>query len=278
MQSELQLFQVDAFTATPFAGNPAAVCLVDAPLPEPLMMAIAAEMNLSETAFVQRLDDRPWAVSDRFALRWFTPTVEVPLCGHATLATAQALFGEVGVIADEIAFETRMSGTLTARREATGITLNFPADPPEPWKPPAALLAALGIAAPRYVGRNPRTAKVLVRVDEVAKIVALAPDFAALLAAAPIAQVRGVCVTAAGAPPYDFTSRYFAPWVGINEDPVTGSAHTVLAPYWAVELGQLDFFARQASARGGELRVRLLGERVALTGAAVVVLRGTLTC
>ncbi len=277
MSAIIPLYQVDAFTATPFKGNPAAVCLLDSPLDEATMKAIAAEMNLSETAFVQRLEDKSWAETACFSLRWFTPAVEVPLCGHATLATAAILFREVGATAQSLAFETRMSGVLKAALIDAGIALDFPCDPAMPYTAPAGLLEALGARNIHYVARNPRTKKLLVHVAETAEVTRLAPDFQRLVATASIEEIRGVIVTAAGDAPYDFISRYFAPWVGINEDPVTGSAHTVLTPYWAALLGKLTLNAYQASARSGELQVRLLpDDRVELVGAATTVFKGTL--
>ncbi len=272
----IPLYQADAFTAEPFRGNPAAVCLLDAPLPEATMQAIAAEMNLSETAFVRRLDDRPWADAETFSLRWFTPFTEVDLCGHATLATGAVLLFEVGVRAEALRLETR-SGTLIAAQEGNAVRLDFPADPPTPCVLPEGIAAALGHPQVTATARSPRLGILLVHLADQEAVVALRPDFAALRVASDAARAMGVIVTAAGAPPYDFCSRFFGPSVGINEDPVTGAAHTVLGPYWRALLGRDEMRAYQASARGGVLRVATLpNDRIGLTGEAVVVFSGSL--
>ncbi len=258
------IYQVDAFTDRPFAGNPAGVCILPGPAPDAWMQAVAREMNLSETAFLL-----PQA--DGFNLRWCTPAVEVKLCGHATLASAHILF-ETGVLRPDAQarFHT-LSGLLTAERRGDWIELNFPAKLDEPAEPPAGLAEALG-ATPQHVSKNGLT--YLVEVASEAIVRGLQPDFGALLKL----PVRGVIVTARSATPeFDFVSRFFAPAVGINEDPVTGSAHCYLTPYWADRLGKTEMIAYQASARGGILRVRLAGDRVILGGQAVTVLIGELT-
>jgi PhzF family phenazine biosynthesis protein len=254
---------VDAFTAQPFAGNPAAVCLLGEERDAAWMQRVAAEMNLSETAFLV-----PRA--DGFGLRWFTPTVEVDLCGHATLASAHLLWETKRLRADDVArFHTR-SGLLKARREGESIELVFPATPDSPTKAPPELLRALG-AEPRYVGRS--RFDYIVELDSEAAVRGLRPNFA-LLAKLPL---RGVMVTAAATTPgFDFVSRFFAPSAGIDEDPVTGSAHCCLAPYWSRRLGKDEFMAAQVSARGGVLRVRLAGDRVLIGGQAVTTWRGEL--
>lgn len=271
----IPLYQVDAFTSQPFKGNPAAVCLLEAPLSAAMMQAIAAEMNLSETAFVRPLEGE-WKTARRFGLRWFTPQVEVQLCGHATLATAAVLFRELGVTTETVMFET-LSGELAAQRVAAGIRLDFPADAPQSIIVPPDVTAALGDVDIVWAGRGPKTTMLLLELQDESLVRELQPNFERLGAAMNAAGMDGPIVTATGAPPYDFVSRFFAPTLGINEDPVTGSAHTVLAPYWSMRLSKETFFAYQASARGGELLVQLLpGERVALVGEAVVILRGTL--
>jgi PhzF family phenazine biosynthesis protein len=227
------------------------------------MQRVAQEMNLSETAFLLR---RP----DGFDLRWFTPAIEIELCGHATLASAHVLWEE-GHLAPEVLaqFHTR-SGLLTAERHGAWIELNFPATPEEPVPPPAGLARALGVT-PVYVGRY--RVGLLVQVASEAEVRAMQPDFTALTAL----PARGIIVTSrATSPEFDFVSRYFAPQAGINEDPVTGSAHCCLGPFWAKHLSQETFMAYQASARGGVVRVRLHGDRVYLSGQAVTVLRGEL--
>lgn len=271
----IPLYQVDAFTAEPFRGNPAAVCLLDAPLPDRVMQAIAAEMNLSETAFVQPLGGAPWRDADRFSLRWFTPMTEVRLCGHATLATAHVLFSELES-RGPLSFET-LGGVLGARQADGMVWLDFPADPPVPCPLPAGLAQALGNPDIAAVAQAPQTGMLLAHFVDRDALLALEPNYPVLREASVAAGAMGVIVTTAGAPPYDFVSRFFAPAVGINEDPVTGSAHTVLGPYWRRLLGRDYFLAYQASARGGVISVAVLpGERVALGGQAVVVFSGSL--
>lgn len=270
------IYQVDAFTKEPFKGNPAAVCLLDKEYGDEILQNIAAEMNLSETAFPLPLESKPLEETARFSLRWFTPKVEVPLCGHATLATAAVLFKEVGVAADELEFET-LSGKLTAKKDPGGILLNFPANPPAPIEPPAELLQAMGIDDFENVAYAKTAKKLLVHVKEEEIVKNLAPDFGFMTQVPIPHDISGVIVTSAGSGPYDFISRFFAPRVGINEDPVTGAAHTVLAPYWSKLLGKVEMRAYQASERGGELVVRLMAnERVALIGNAIIVFKGKL--
>jgi PhzF family phenazine biosynthesis protein len=257
------IVQVDAFAERPFTGNPAAVCVMPAPRDEGWMQSVAMEMNLSETAFLHP-EDGGWR------LRWFTPAVEVALCGHATLASAHVLW-EHGVLApaDEARFHT-MSGPLTCRRDADLIWMDFPAKPEQPSEPIDGLAEALGVT-PVYVGRS--HFDVLVEVASEAEVRALAPDIRALRAV----RARGVIVTArAEGGAYDFVSRFFAPAAGVDEDPVTGSAHCVLAPYWAGKLGRAELTGYQASRRGGTVRVRVAGDRVRLGGRAVTILRGEL--
>ena len=259
----LAIFQVDAFTTKPFAGNPAAVCVLSQPAGESWMQNVAREMNLSETAFLFR-------EGDGFRLRWFTPAVEVDLCGHATLASAHILW-EMGYTKsnEKVSFYTR-SGVLTAERKGEWIEMDFPAKPEELASEPAGLARALG-ASIKYLGRN--QFDYLVEVDSEEVIRHLKPDFT-LLGTLPI---RGVIVTSlSSSREYDFVSRFFAPRVGVNEDPVTGSAHCCLGPFWGNRLHKNEFVAYQASARGGVIRVRVMGPRVVLGGQAVTVLRGEL--
>ncbi len=272
----IPIYQVDAFTSQPFHGNPAAVCLLAEALPDETMQAIAAEMNLSETAFVQPLEGAPWPKARRFSLRWFTPLTEVDLCGHATLATAAVLLGEVGIQAEALSFETR-SGLLVARREGNAVQLDFPADPPVACPLPAGIASALGGPEVLATYRGPATGMLLVHLAAPESIATLRPDFVALRSASQAARAMGVIITAAGQAPYDCISRFFAPAVGVDEDPVTGAAHTVLAPYWSALRGRDELMAYQASARGGVLRMALLpAGRVRLAGEAVIVLAGTL--
>ncbi|MGH7481003.1 MAG: PhzF family phenazine biosynthesis protein [Longimicrobiales bacterium] len=260
-----RIVQVDAFTGERFTGNPAAVCVLEGPADEDWMSDVAREMNLSETAFLHASENGGWA------LRWFTPRVEVDLCGHATLAAAHVLWEDGLVPADaEARFHTR-SGILVASRRDDWIELDFPSEPPEAIDPPLLLLDALDMR-PLYVGRN--RFDHLVRIGNEDAVRSLDPDLRLLRDL----DTRGVIVTAAATPPTaaDFVSRYFAPAVGIDEDPVTGSAHCCLGPYWAAELGSEELVGYQASARGGLVRVRVAGARVELGGQAVTVLRGEL--
>jgi PhzF family phenazine biosynthesis protein len=257
-------FQVDAFTDRPFAGNPAAVCLLPEERDANWMQAVAAEMNLSETAFVRTL-------GDSFELRWFTPAIEVDLCGHATLASAHALWTEGVVNEDQpIRFHTK-SGALTCAKYRDFIQLDFPATPAKEAKPPEGLLEALEIR-PSFVGQSKFDK--LIRVESEQVVRSLKPDFARLREI----SMRGVIVTSTSDDPrFDFVSRYFAPGAGIDEDPVTGSAHCCLGPYWSERLGKTEMTAFQASARGGIVRVRVNGDRAILGGNAVTVLRGELS-
>ena len=259
------LLHVDAFASSPFRGNPAAVCLLDREREDVWMQNVAAEMNLPQAAFLLRRDDG-------FLLRWFTPVVEVALCGHATLASAHALWEEQLAPQDgQIRFHTK-SGLLTADRDDSVIELDFPATPEQPVEPPPALLESLGIRNPVHVGRNKFDYLVEVADEDVVR--GLAPDLALLRTI----QARGVIVTsrASSTTAADFVSRFFAPGSGIDEDPVTGSAHCCLAPYWSTRLGKSELTGFQASSRSGYVRVRLAGDRVKLGGKAVTVLRGEL--
>jgi predicted PhzF superfamily epimerase YddE/YHI9 len=257
------LWVVDAFTDRPFAGNPAGVCLLDAPADDRWMQSLAMEMKHSETAFVRAVPE------GGFSLRWFTPAVEVDLCGHATLASAHALWESGRLpLGQEARFHTR-SGLLTAVPEGERIRLDFPAKPLTQCPPPDGLLEALGTSAV-FVRKN--QFDYLVELQNEDELRRLKPDVARLQAT----PCRGVIVTAAGSDGFDFVSRFFAPGAGIDEDPVTGSAHCALGPYWAEKLGKRELRAFQASRRGGVVEVRLSGDRVHLLGRAVTVLRGEL--
>lgn len=261
---------VDAFTDAPFAGNPAAVCLIDGDWPaESWMQHVAAEMNLSETAFA-----RPLAGDGRWGLRWFTPTVEVDLCGHATLATAHVLAAERGI--RSVRFATR-SGELRTEIDGDGrVTLDFPTAAVSKSPPPESLAAALGTGIVACL-RTGDLGDLLVVVSDEATVRGLEPDLVAVAALSTSDDIRGVIVTApADGDGYDFVSRFFGPAVGVPEDPVTGSAHTALAPYWSARLGRHRLVGRQVSARGGTVHTELAGDRVLLTGRAVTVLDGEL--
>ncbi len=259
----VQLFQVDAFAERVFQGNPAAVCPLDAWLPEPLMQAIAAENNLSETAFCV-------PEGEGYGLRWFTPAKEIDLCGHATLATAHVLFEHLGYSGDELAFSTR-SGTLRVAREGGRLAMDFPAKSVEACAAPAALLEGLGRTPSEvYGGRD-----YLAVFADAAEVRALAPDPRRLAEL----DRHGVIVTARaglGDDDVDFVSRFFAPKFGVDEDPVTGSAHCSLTPFWAARLGKTTLEARQVSRRGGRLQCTLAGERVILRGQAVTYMTATI--
>ncbi|MFN3242318.1 MAG: PhzF family phenazine biosynthesis protein [Planctomycetota bacterium] len=256
-------FQVDAFTSRAFRGNPAAVCLLDKGRSAKWMQDVAREMNLSETAFVAPL-------KTGFRLRWFTPACEVDLCGHATLATAHVLWSEgIAPAQAGLRFQTR-SGVLTAGLCGDRIELDFPARPALRGKPAAAIAKALGV---KPLAMVKVADDVVVEVRSEAALRKLEPDLVALAKV----KVRGVIVTARADARYDFVSRFFGPAVGVPEDPVTGSAHCALAPYWSDKLGKTRMKAYQASPRGGELEVELADDRVLLRGRAVTVFRGQLT-
>jgi PhzF family phenazine biosynthesis protein len=260
----IRVVQVDAFTNRPFSGNPAAVCVLPEAKPDQWLRDIAREMNLSETAFLTPRNGE-------YNLRWLTPAVEVDLCGHATVASAHVLW-EDGHLPEgrQARFQTR-SGLLTADRRGEWIELNFPAKIAEPAEAPAELLPGLGIEKARFVGRNAFDYLVEVESDEMVR--GISPDHSALRKL----PVRGVIVTArSAAPEFDFVSRFFAPGSGVDEDPVTGSAHTALGPYWAKAMGKTALTAFQASARGGVVRVTIAGDRVLLGGQAVTVMTGEL--
>jgi predicted PhzF superfamily epimerase YddE/YHI9 len=258
----IRLYHVDAFTAKPFAGNPAAVCLLPHERDSGWMRNVAREMNLSETAFLVPRDDG-------FDLRWFTPTVEVDLCGHATLACAHVLWRHENWAADkELHFHTH-SGLLTARKDGDWIDLNFPATPEQQVLPPPELLHGLGADNSYiYIGKN--QFDYLVEVSDEETVRTLRPNLRELKEL----DARCIVVTSRSSPPYDFVSRCFGPAAGIDEDPVTGSSHCCLGPFWRQRLGKDTFLAYQASARGGEVRVRVAGERVYLGGQAVTIAQG----
>ena len=260
----IRIVQVDAFTNVPFAGNPAAVCVLPSPVSDEWMRNVAREMNLSETAFLT-------PEADGYRLRWFTPAVEVDLCGHATVASAHVLWQD-GHLPDgrQARFQTR-SGLLLADRVGDWIELDFPSKLVSESSAPPELLPALGLSQASFVGKN--AFDYFVEIDSEANLRTLAPDHSTLRKL----PVRGVIVTARSiAPEFDFVSRFFAPGSGIDEDPVTGSAHCALGPYWAARLGKRELIAFQASARGGVVRVRVDGDRVKLGGQAVTVMTGDL--
>jgi predicted PhzF superfamily epimerase YddE/YHI9 len=255
----LPIFQVDAFTDRLFRGNPAAVCPLERWLPDATLQAIAAENNLAETAFFVR-------DGGDYALRWFTPTVEVDLCGHATLAAAFVIFRSLEPAAAAVRFRTSKAGSLVVRRDGERLVLDFPARPAAPTAAPPGLVAALGAAPSELLCARDHLAV----FDRATDVAALAPDFGALAKV----DCWAVIVTAPGTDGVDFVSRFFAPAQGVPEDPVTGSAHCTLVPYWAQRLGKNRLEARQISPRGGALSCTHAGDRVSLAGYAVLYLEG----
>lgn len=264
---QLPFYQVDAFTDRLFAGNPAAIVLAPSPLDAALMQQIAAENNLSETAFIS-----PWsestAIQAAMDIRWFTPTLEVELCGHATLAAAHVIFAQSASSLKEIHFNSR-SGPLHVQRKGSRLSLNFPADSITAEPCSAALNSALGMPPYQlYRGRDDLLA-VYANADDILR---LTPEMDLVANI----KCRGIITTASGTEPYDFVSRFFAPRSGINEDPVTGSAHTTLTAFWSERLGKQQLHAKQLSSRGGELFCRNLGERVEISGDAVTYAQGVI--
>lgn len=271
---------IDAFTDRTFAGNPAAVCLLGRELDDALLQRIAAEMNLSETAFVRRVsgttaDASKTSGGGGWLLRWFTPTVEVPLCGHATLASAHRLW-ELGEVERDqpIRFVTRESGVLTCTRDDAGtVTMDFPADPPAPADPPDQLLAGLGIARAEVVAAGRGRLFWVIELGDESAVAALRPDYAAMRRH----NAPGVGVTARSRrDDADIVCRFFAPTFGIDEDPVTGALHCILGPYWSAQLGRDRLVSHQISSRGGVVTVTTMDDRVALAGRAVTVVEGHL--
>jgi len=259
---KIPIFQVDAFAAEVFSGNPAAVCILDAWRDDKLLQALAAENNLSETAFLVRNEEG-------FDLRWFTPVTEVALCGHATLASAFVLFACRKWPEESIRFRTRKSGRLVVTKRADLLEMDFPSRPAHVRTPPAGLTEALNVTPKEVFGS---AEDLLVVLDSERAVCEVRPDFGALSRV----ECRGTIITARGEHS-DFVSRFFAPRVGVPEDPVTGSAHCVLIPYWAGVLGKSDLHAFQVSKRGGEVFCRHAGERVKISGKAVLYLEGTIT-
>jgi len=289
---KLPMYTVDAFTNAAFSGNPAAVCLLhsEEDINDSERQKLGAEMNLSETAFVTPLDSKDFLQGSKFNLRWFTPTNEVDLCGHATLASAAVLFYEIGNRNDRLEFSSR-SGPLYVSRSGDKLTLDFPLNPPSPKNQDgleSLLKLVVGDMSLIQEVQLSKNKKLLIRLNDDVKrsqLEALAPRTTEMQGCYSGGDIRGVGVTVRGSPAngctdsmggvYDFVSRYFAPWLGIPEDPVTGSWHTVASAYWAKELGKKELYARQCSSRGGELWINVGEERVSLSGQAVVNLKGT---
>lgn len=271
----LKIYQVDAFTNKAFHGNPAGVCILEKPIEDEVMQSIAAEMNLSETAFLIPEKNVSINTSNTFSLRWFTPEVEVSMCGHATLATSAVLFEEFHLQSDEIIYETK-SGKLVSRREGNRIILDFPVDTPifRDLQINEKLLEAVGIKDYKNIFLGENTKKLVVHLENHEEVLKLNPNFE-MMKQLDVYGVKGIGVTASIEGEYDFISRYFNPWAGINEDSVTGSVHTLLAPYWSEILGKDEMSAYQASKRGGEMGLILKKNmRLEIIGDFVITLKG----
>ena len=264
----MKTFVVDAFTDTPFKGNPAGVCLVDSPLSDERMLEIAQELNLSETAFLSPLEN-----DGAYSIRYFSPKMEIPLCGHATLGSAKVIFSEQGL--NEVHFQNIQGLDLFAQASNGHIVMEFPVYETTPADAPSALLAALGVRAVRNAAYNEETHILLLELESPDEVAGLEPDFTALLRSHD--SINGVLVTAAsGSGEYDFHSRYFWPWSGTNEDPVTGGTHTFLANYWASRLGKTKMKSFQSSKRTGFMEVELKQGKLQIQGQAVIVFEGRL--
>jgi PhzF family phenazine biosynthesis protein len=269
---KFKMYLVDAFTSIAFRGNPAAVCLLDEPIPDQTMQAIAAEMNVSETAFVLPKTGE----GNAFSLRWFTPVMEMPLCGHPTLAASMVLFDDLLIPFDKIKYETQR-GTLIAQKDPLGIVLDFPLDQPIEANFPQLdeLLQAMGIADYKCIFLGETTKKLVIHLHSAHEVRALAPNFERMKHIS-VEHIKGVGVTSSGNIfDCDCVTRYFNPWAGVNEDPVTGSVHTLLGYYWAKLLRKEEIHAYQASHRGGEMILRIRDHgRIELIGKAVITLKG----
>lgn len=274
---KIEVYQVDSFTGQPFKGNPAGICVLPESINDNLMQSIALEMNLSETAFCVPFEGKSANDSEEFDLRWFTPTVEVALCGHATLATAKVLFDEYHNKNGTLHFFTK-SGELVVEKSGDNLVMDFPSDPVTEEKIPPEVLQALGIENALHTAFSRNLNMKLIEVEGAEIVMNLSPNFGELLKLGESYPNGGFLVTSRwGEKVYDIISRFFAPVYGIDEDPVTGAAHTVLGPYWSKKLKKNEIMSFQASARGGEVRVMVKAERVNLIGQAVVVLRGEMT-
>jgi len=265
----MKTFIIDSFTDQPFKGNPAGVCITEAPLGDETMLHIARELNLSETAFLSRLDSE-----ERFSIRYFSPKMEIPLCGHATLASSKAMFSRYGL--SEVHFRNIQDLDLTARVSGHGITMKFPVYDTHAAEVPPALLAALGLSSARNVAYNNETRILLLEIASTSVLAHLRPDFAALLRSHN--SINGVLVTAPSVGDgFDFHSRYFWPWSGTNEDPVTGGSHTFLAKYWSERLGKTRMKSFQASERSGFMDVELVDDYLLISSQAVIVFEGEIS-
>ena len=267
MEKWADFYQLDAFTDKPYRGNPAAICLMPTDLPTNTYLDISREMNLSETAFMEQT--KPAA----YKIRWFTPLREVPLCGHATLAAAHLLFHHLEIKQNKIQFDTA-AGALYAEKTSEGVLMDFPSNPPERVDPPLNVLDTLGVETWVDVHYSPGNQKLMVHLDSYKTLKNVTPDFEALREAENPLGWRATMITSPGFNEYDFASRHFAPLMGVNEDPVTGSNHPVLTPYWSKLLGKKKMHAYQASERGGSMTVENKDNRVHITGKSILVIKG----
>ncbi len=278
--SSFPIFVIDTFTSTAFEGNPAAVCLLHHLISDTKMQQIAAEMNLSETAFVFPLNSSTFEDAQKFSLRWFTPRVEAELCGHATLAAAFVLFDQLQLKIPHLIFET-FKGELKVQRDGEKLVMDFPSGLPQPVEINYNLIEALGVQADEIIAMEfcPFTQKALLQIKNPNRIPTFSPNFVSLSQIHKPDGIKGIILTAQGDPNsgFDFISRYFAPWKGVNEDPVTGSAHVVLAKYWSKLLNKKEFHVKQVSTRSGILDIALISpSRVLIKGNAKLVVSGNI--
>ena len=271
---KLRIYQVDSFTDQPFKGNPAGVCILKEKISEKLMQSIASEMNLSETAFCVPVGNDSFDEAEKFDLRWFTPAVEIDLCGHATLATAKILYDEYHNSSEALRFSTR-SGELIVKKTGAKLAMDFPCDPAEEAEIPQDAIEALGIKRAVNTASSRNLKMKLIEVESPEIVKNLRPNFSDLRAIGETYENGGFLATSLwNEGGYDIISRFFAPVYGIDEDPVTGAAHTVLGPYWSEKPGKNELKSYQASARGGEVELVVKGDRIDLIGDAVVVIKG----
>lgn len=276
MDRDLKFYIVDAFTSEPFKGNPAGVCILQCPIEDDIMLKIARETGMAETAFVIQQKEGS-SGRNKYLIRWFSPEFEMPICGHATLGTSKVLFDETGVEGNSITFSSK-SGELTVRKTEKGISMDFPMDEFHECNLPDGLLNALGLSKYKKAFLGVNTGKLVLELVDKNDVLELTPDFDLIKKLNKGSGIKGIGVTAAGDGEYDFISRYFNPWAGVNEDQVTGSVHTVLAAYWSKVLGKTRLKAYQASARGGEINIEVVnGGRVIFEGDAVIVFKGNIT-
>lgn len=268
------IYIVDAFTKEKFKGNAAGVCIIDENVTDLEMQLVAKEMNLSETAFLKASNGKNISEQNSYLLRWFSPLCEVSMCGHATLASSKVIFNELGFAGSRIFFETK-SGVLSARKNRSKIVLDFPIDEYICTQVSEALLKVMGVSEYSNIITGKKTRKLVIHMNSVEDVLKLKPDFQGMKDLKLTEKINGVAVTAKGKEGVDFVSRYFNPWIGINEDPVTGSVHTVLGAYWGRVLNKSNLLAYQASERGGELELNIIeNNRIEIAGEASIIMNG----